>query len=272
MKQQYVDFHIHSSSSPDSKELLKNHIITAQKVGLSQICVTDHWDLVEEVEGFFPTLQPDIAQWHDIFKNQVAQANLPEIKVHFGVEVGDGYSNPKAVTDVIDQYPFDFIIGSVHCLYNADGMGIYEQTSKLKTPEEIQTFLEDYFHTLLLHSQQDYFHTLAHINYPFRYLQGKTDLILSDFMEPITAILENLIRRDKCLELNSSRGSTVDIWKPILQRYQELGGKLLTLGSDAHVANHLGLGIPPLVDLLKSLNYQQYYCYSKKIPQEIPII
>lgn len=272
MQQQYMDYHFHSNCSPDSQEPLENHIFAAEKRGLSRICLTDHWDLVEEVEGVFPTLTPDISRWHSIYEKALETAADASVQVLFGVEVGDGYENPAAVFQVLEKYPFDFIIGSVHSLHNSGGMGIYEHIRKCNTEELVKAFFEDYFHTLLLHSELNFFDTLAHMNYPFRYLGKKYNYQFNDYLEQMTAIFENLIKKDRCFELNTCRGSGVEVWEPALRRYRDMGGKNITIGSDAHVANHLGLGVVDGVALLSSLGFTHYTAFEKRVPHEVPIL
>lgn len=272
MAQQYMDYHLHTNCSPDSKEPLEKHIQSAQKRGLSQICITDHWDLIEEVEGVYPTLAPPIHSWHGIYEKAVKTEDTPEVTVLFGVEVGDGYTNPQSVKDIIQQHPFDFVIGSVHSLHNSGGMGIYAQLHQSQSEESVKTFFKDYFHTLLLQSKLDFYDTLAHINYPFRYLNPQYNLFFSDYLEEMTGIFEHLIKGGRCLEVNTARGTTVEEWKLPLQRYRELGGTAITIGSDAHVATHLGLGIPDTVALLKSLGFDHYTAFEQRIPREIPIL
>lgn len=272
MKQVYMDFHVHSNCSPDSNEPLEEHLKIAQERGFSAICVTDHWDLVEEVEGVFPTLSPSLDAWRRIYEAAIAQANTPQVIAYFGVEVGDGYENPQAVTDILSQYPLDFVIGSVHSLYNSGGMGIYEHIRRCNTQELVEQFFEDYFHTLLIQSQQTFFDTMAHLNYPFRYVNKKYNIDFHQYLDKLPPILEQLIQNDRCFEINTARGASASIWKPVLELYRDLGGKHLTLGADAHVAKHLTLGIPEAVALMKELGFDHYVYFEKRQRKEIPIV
>lgn len=272
MKQYYADFHCHSDCSPDSNEPLQHHIHQAEKEGFSALCITDHWDLVEEVEGCFPTMDPTIDLWYQRYKEQVALAQSTAVDVYFGVEVGDGYAHPAQVNHIIQQYPFDFVIGSVHTLYNGSSEGIYGDIKKCTSEEEVEQFFQDYLKTLLSLAKEDFFDTLAHINYPFRYLPESFQRSLLDYLDQLDPIFLALIEGDRCLELNSCRGTTVDIWKPVLQRYQALGGYKVTLGSDAHIHEHLTLGIAPLITMLKELGFSAYYIYEKRVPKAIPLV
>ncbi len=265
--QLYADFHFHSLSSPDSVETLENHLISAKERGISQLCITDHWELVDEP----PQLQPEIPTW--LTRWQAAKATAPTgVSLYFGVEVGDGFANLEAVNQVLSAHPIDFVLGSVHTVNRQENPSIYYGFPKGSDRAAHLEFFDLYFQNLLTQSQQTYFDSLGHIIYPFRYLTGTVSLSPQDYMEEITAVLQSLIRGDKAFEVNTTQGKTIEIWTPILKRYKELGGTHLTLGSDAHQAPHLGLGLPEAVALLKSLGFDHYNVYHQRQAVAIPIV
>lgn len=270
MNQQiYPDYHFHTSCSPDSIEPLENQIKSAFSRGITKLCSTDHWDLVDEET---PTLSPCLHCWLAETQKQI----LPQgLDLCFGVEVGEGYVRPDAVEAMLAQHPFDFVIGSVHainCTDFAQGTSIYHGISRCTTPEDYSQFFDDYFKALLKQSQETFFDSLAHINYPFRYLPQGSPITLTSYLEETTAVLENLIKRDKVFEINTTRGQTVDLWEPILKRYQEIGGKYVTIGSDSHRKEDMSQGIPEAVALLKSLGYSSFAIFKNRQLEEIPIL
>ncbi len=268
-KQIYADYHFHTDCSPDSIEPLENQIKSAFSRGVTMLCPTDHWDLVDEES---PTLSPCLADW--LSKNQ-KQVLPPDLSLYFGVEVGEGYVRPDAVEKMLAQHPFDFVIGSVHainCSDFAQGTSIYHGMASCKTHADYTQFFDDYFKALLKQSQETFFDSLAHINYPFRYLPEGSPISLSSYLEETTAVLENLLKKDKVFEINTTRGQTVDLWAPILKRYKEMGGKYVTIGSDSHRKDDMSLGIPEAVALLKSQGFSSYAVFQKRQLQEIPIL
>lgn len=287
-QQHYADFHFHTECSPDSIELLENHILAAASRGIHEICVTDHWDLVDEE---YPTFHPDIPKWHEIFTHCLAN-KLPQtpkdFKLNFGIETGEGFANLPCTEKILARGPFDFVLGSVHsinvknqdvsegenglAINNGIGKGIYFGIADSNTPEKLNQFFLDYFDSLILHSTHCYFDSLSHIIYPFRYLKPTDDIHLENYMEQITAVLENLIKNQKSMEFNTTHGDTIELWIPILKRYKEQNGKLLTIGSDAHRQAHIGLGVKEAVSLLKSMGFTSYTTYTKRNPVEVPIL
>lgn len=265
--QQYSDCHFHTECSPDSEELLSLHIQSAQQRGITHLCVTDHWDLIEEPT----TLTPPLEKWHALYQSVLP--SLPsQMTLLFGVELGDGYHNIPVAQKVLDSHPLDFVLGSAHAINVDGGYSIYYGFQDCDTPEKVSQFFDDYFQTLLHQSEQTYYDSFGHIIYPFRYLPPDSPIQLANYMEQVTAILENLIKHDKAFELNTTQGKTMDIWTPILTRYHELGGTLLTIGSDAHRHSHIGLGIPQGIALLQSLGFTQYTNYIKRVPHAVPIL
>lgn len=262
----FSDCHFHTECSPDSNESLVNHLQAAQSRGVTQLCVTDHWDLIDPPA----MLTPPLEEWLTYY--QEAQEIVPTATLRRGVELGDGYHNVAHVTSLLQRFPLDFVLGSVHATHKKGGTSIYYGFRDCDTLTKQQEFFIDYFDTLKIQCNHTYFDSLSHIIYPFRYLQSDSPIQLPDYMEHITEILEQLIKNERAFEINTTQGKTLDIWIPVLKRYKDLGGELITLGSDAHNHAHIGLGIPEAIALLQSLGYTAYTSYSKRSPQQIPIV
>lgn len=280
--QYYADYHFHTESSPDSVEPLSAQIEAAHGQGMDEICVTDHWDLVDQED---PMMAPDVQSW----KKLALEQTLPQgFILRFGIEVGEGFANLEATEQVLAAHPYDFVLGSVHsvgvkegdvvagpngeAVNQGRGKGIYGGLAQCATPEDFQEFFKDYFDTLLIQSQQTYFDSLGHIIYPFRYLPPNTAIKMEDYSDEIAQVLKNIIANDKVFELNTTRGRTVDVWKDILLRYRDLGGSLVTIGSDAHKKPDMSLGMKEAVALLKSLDFKSYAHFVDRKRIEIPII
>lgn len=272
LKQQYADFHFHCNISPDSDEPLEAQVQAGAMRGVSLFCSTDHWDLVDQES---PTLSPPLGSWIENTKRVRKLFEKEELSLFFGLEVGEGYVRPSAVEDAIAGLPIDFILGSVHGVCCTDfnkGTSIYHGMQGKTTEEEYRGFFQSYFEALLRQSEETFYDSLSHINYPFRYLSPKIPISILDYMEEITAVLENLQKHDKVFELNTTRGQTLEVWTPILQRHRELGGKYLTIGSDSHRKKDMSGGIVEAVALLKSLGYESYVYYEQRQRKEIPIL
>jgi len=142
-------------------------------------------------------------------------------------------------------------------------------------PDESRCYeaLDDYFDSLLAMSGMEEVDVLAHIPYTLRYMNDRDGnrVTLDSYYGRIEVILSNLIARGAGMELNTNRGRSVDDYRPILERYRRLGGEIVTLGSDAHVAQDIGRGIPEGVQLLRELGFRYYTVYRRRKPEFIPL-
>ena len=98
---------------------------------------------------------------------------------------------------------------------------------------------------------------------------------MSCFSEIIDEILLTLIKNKTALEINTAGlRQPIGITSPdesIVRRYKELGGKLITIGSDAHYAEHLGAGIEQGYELALKCGFDKVAVYQGRTPTLIPI-
>ena len=134
-----------------------------------------------------------------------------------------------------------------------------------------------YFDELLRSAQWNGFDSLAHLTYPLRYIKknGKINVDLNDYSAQIDAILRTLIKNGKALEVNTSGlrqeiGQTLP-GENVLRRFKELGGRYVTVGSDAHRCKDLAKGIKEGYALLKKCGFTHYTVYEKHTPVEIAL-
>lgn len=150
----------------------------------------------------------------------------------------------------VKAYPFDFVIGSSHIIDNADPY--YPIFWEGKKPE---TIVRHYFEAVLenIHAFSD-FDIYGHLDYIVRYCPAK-DFIYrcEDYMEIIEECLRTLIAKGKGIEVNTAgffHGDYPNPHKKILCRYRELGGEILTVGSDSHTPEHIAWLFPKVREML----------------------
>ena len=118
---------------------------------------------------------------------------------------------------------------------------------------------------------------LSHLTCPLRYVVGKYGhhFDVTEYKKPITEILDAVISREKALEVNTSgvktafRSTMPD--GEILRWYRNMGGRLITLGSDSHAAVNLSAGFDEARQMLLDLGYKSYFYYEKRRPVEVPL-
>ena len=184
-----------------------------------------------------------------------------------GVELGLQEHLQQRLDAYIEQYSFDFVIGSMHLLHGEDPY--YGKIFERMGDEEAY---REYFretHKNLLKAPK--IHTLGHLDYVVRYGKEKDRLYsYKKYADEIDEILRLIIEKGIALEVNTAGLRMLGFTNPhpdIIKRYRELGGEMITIGSDGHVPENLGYGFSQLPEYLKSCGFKYYIVFVQKNPQ-----
>lgn len=265
---QLFDTHLHTTYSPDGKATVAEQARAASKAGLSGIVVTDHCDMQGWTDGTPYDFRRD-ESYADIVR---ARAEHPDLYIGFGVELSDWRIDPALAKEVMSDPRVDFVIGSMHTLRGTDFYCM-----NYTSPEQCDDLLAQYADELVGHCSGDGdFDSLGHLTYPLRYMLR--DGFAPDFTKQRDAVAEVfrlLIDRGRALEINTSglrqsMGCTLPD-KYWLRLYRDLGGELITLGSDSHTAADTGSGIADAAELAKSLGFGYYCVYRARRPEHIKL-
>lgn len=263
------DYHIHTRFSGDCSTDLDDLAAAAIQKNLKTICITDHHDFgyIEEdilfeldATGYYKTMQNFSDRYRD------------KIDIRIGVETGLEPDKSALLHDFVTSCDFDFVIGSSHLINGVDPY--YKEYFEGKT--EKQAFME-YFESILrnLKSCKD-FDVYGHIDYVVRYAPNKDkNYSYQEYGEIIDEILRALLKMDKGIEINTS-GYRSGLSEPnpctaIIKRYRELGGEIITVGSDAHVKEHIGYHFDRVSDILKHCGYCYYTVFKNRKPDFIKL-
>ena len=193
---------------------------------------------------------------------------LGHIHLRLGMEMGDAQKAPAHMKKLLEDAPqFDFIIGSVHLLSERFGSeDLYLYTPKDQA--EAQTALGDYLEEVLALAKLGGFTVLGHLTLPLRYFNEMRGLHTSfdPYEAEIREILKTLIENGRGIELNVNRGNTPLPDAKWLRIYRELGGELITLGTDAHSPEHVGRFIRERQTLLKECGFTRFCTFEKQMP------
>ena len=252
------DQHTHTVHSPDAKEdaTIARYVEALKKTDLPSVSLTDHVDLDSPVELF-----KQLPDYSALF-SAVKHANTASKKtINVGVEMGYQPHIVTKMNDYVRAHPFDVVIMSVHVgdgldFHNGDFFGYYGQKHGLKRYFEIVNEALD--------SGAD-FDIFGHIDYINRYVPGNVkDYNFDAFKPQIDAALTRIIAMDKAIEINTSgmRYGLDDHHPkhPLLKRYYALGGRKITLGSDAHTPDDIGHDFTRVTEQLKSIGFE-YICH-----------
>lgn len=259
IKNYFADYHVHTNHSSDSVYPMEQVVKDAIKLGIDELCFTDHVD--------FPFIgcYPDFDNYFAEIKAMKARYGS-QVRIKKGLEFGVQTHTIKQYEKVVKNYPMDFIILSLHQI---DDKGFWNgayQQGKTKS-EYVQGYYQEILNVI---NKYDDYSVLGHLDLIRRYSE-MPEPILADSYDIIAEILKTIIRKDKGIELNTShiRYGLVD-WMPardILELYHDLGGKIITVGSDSHKKDHLGFYIKEGRELLKEIGFTEFCTFDKMVPK-----
>jgi len=265
----YTDFHMHSSFSGDSDTPMEDMIRGSIARGLKSICFTEHHDpdfpvpdIVFTVDN--PAYRSRLLELKEKYKDQ--------IEILYGIEYGFQPHLAEHFSNYIAEWPFDFIIGSSHSIYGLDPY--YPDTVEHIDDRKLY---RDYFESILYNLQNfDGFQVYGHMDYIVRYGSQRTKHYhVSDYMDLFDEIFRTAIHKGIGIELNTA-GLKYGLGfahphPDILKRYRELGGEIITIGSDAHAPEHLAYSFDQASDILKSCGFSHYTIFRGRKPEFLPL-
>ncbi len=229
------DTHLHSVVSFDGISTGEQMLLAAERAGLQEICFTDHID-------YDPLgKEQNLAFDNRIYSESYDNLEHSKIRICRGMEFGMMPDNKERFQEDLKRRPFDFVLGSVHFVENLDIY--YDEFWQDKTVEQAERlYLEQTLACVQLH---DGFDVLAHLTYIGK-VKGnpyKRPVSFDKHRELIEEILKTLVQKEKGLEINTSGFDRCGAFLPDIQyirRFKELGGRFVTVGSDAHETERVG--------------------------------
>lgn len=256
--------HLHTSFSGDSNTPMRDMINESIASDLKGITFTDHLDLDYYHEPHKFDLDIDkYKECFDLLKSQ----NTNEIELLWGIELGLQPHLASIHQEIINKYEFDYVIGSSHQVDKEDPY-YPEYFDKYKAKEGVRKYFVSIIENINAYKNFDAY---GHLDYIIRYSKdAQRTLSYNDYSDLIDEILNLLITNDKALEVNTA-AYKFGLNEPnpsinIIKRYKELGGKLITIGSDAHIPEHLLIGYDSIKNLLIECGFKEYVVYKKRRP------
>lgn len=266
------DCHLHTEFSGDCEAPVRCQIEKALELGMKEMCITDHHDY--DCAFCDTDFSLDIHPYLDAMA-AYREEYQGKIRINIGIELGLQNHLSQYLHGFIQEYgpSFDFIIGSSHFV---TGMDPYEPAYWERYGEE--DGLEEFFKISLSRVQNLYevFDSFGHLDYIVRYAPHQNRFYrygrYSQWIEPI---LKELIEHGKGLECNTG-GIKYGLGQPnpsrqVLTRYKEMGGEIITIGSDSHRPEHLGYAFDGCRRLLLECGFRYYTVFHGRKPEFIPL-
>ena len=222
----------------------------------------------------FLALRDAVACVMYIFNENLYQKDDTKVKTNFGIEIGLRPESFPKIRNMVISHDFDFIIGSSHITCKKDMSmdptffeGLSAKEAYMKYFNEVLENIKKYYYE---------FDVYGHLDYVVRYGNyGIKQINYDDFKDVLDTILMTLIRKDKGIEINTS-GFRYGVGQPhpcfdIIKRNKELGGKIITVGSDAHQAKDLASHFEIVYQMLETVGYDEVAIYHHRKPDFVKI-
>ena len=229
------DFHMHTRVSFDGHDTGLAMAEAAKNAGLQEICFTDHLD-------YDPLEQMGVMAFDtDVYRAEYDGLSVEGLTIRRGMEFGMTADNREQLLKDLERYPFDFVLGSIHFV---DDLDVYFEPfwADKSVFQAERRYLEATLECVKIH---DDFDVLAHLTYIAKTHAHPAPRVVpyGEHRELVDEILKELVRKGKGLEMNSSGVDRCGGFLPTADyflRFRELGGEIVTIGSDAHRCDRVG--------------------------------
>lgn len=256
-----IDYHMHTYFSTDSQANPREHVLKAIEMGLDEICFTDHQDFAYpecsfdlNVDAYFQEMKLLQEEFKDI------------ITIKIGVEIGLDIEYRDEIQQFIESSPYDYVIGSIHVIHQNEFCqpALFFQN---KTKEEAHR--EFFLNTLECVKAFDCFQCLGHLDYICRYgpyVDRSVDHEL--YQDIIDEIFKILIQKGKGIEVNTSGYKERDncgfpTYEQV-QRYYDMGGRIITIGTDSHTSDRVGEHVDDVVAHYQKIGFKDVSTFTKR--------
>ncbi len=273
-----MNLHTHTHHSPDARQTVAERVAAANALGLRYMAVTDH----VEINRYYPAEYYHAKETEEfsyngkgVFEGSAAEtleaaADCAPLTLLVGAEIGQIPQDVEKSALIYNDPRVDLILGSVHELPGRPDFYFLDYTK-----EDIPALVTAYFEEVLRLAQTDCYDVLAHLTYGLRYLPNRRAYDLTPHRALIDEILMTVIRKGRAIELNGSGlrkpQPYIDPDLMLVKRYCDLGGRHLTISTDAHDTQFVGFGIDLLEDMARTAGFSQLTVFRKHEPFFVPL-
>lgn len=256
-----IDYHMHTHFSADSEASPREHIEQAIAMGLDEICFTDHKDF--EYPGCPFDLDAN-AYFAELKSLQSEYAD--KIKVKIGIEMGLDVEFQNEIEDFLNLHDYDYVIGSIHVIHQTE---FYDPAQFFDGKSKEEAHREFFMNTLECVKIFDCFNCLGHLDYICRYGPYEDKCVEHEkYQDIIDEIFKVLIQKGKGIEVNTSgyrerRTCGFPSFEQV-QRYYDLGGRIVTVGTDSHTSDRIGEHVEEVVKEYQRIGFDDVSTFTKR--------
>ena len=283
------DTHLHTDFSGDCDVTPESMIQGVKQLGLPGICFTDHldWDhsdnpnpYVLDVDNYLPKCRSLAQEQHVLAESRLTLAQEQRaladtaggLTICAGIEIGVQPHLVERVKRLVAEHSFDFVIASTH-LSGAHDLPDIPLFKELSEDASYETYFRRIHRNVQLF---DDFDVYGHLDYVVRYGPNKNQYYSYEkFADIIDEILKALIHKGKGIEINTS-GYKYGLGQShptaaILKRYRQLGGEIITIGSDAHKPEHIAYDFDKVPGILQEAGFRYYTVFQERKARFLPL-
>lgn len=278
-----IDCHTHTQFSVDSEADIRKMIERAIELSLTAYAITDHceanrWYSKEhygdvKVYPYFDSGKDYEASVSSI--TELKEEYRGRIKLICGTELGQAQEFPEIAENVLRDDRLDFMIGSLHQLPATEDFALMDYTGM--TQGDVEALLDRYFSQIYELCKWAGFDVLGHLTYTLRYIEGENGfkIDMSRYDEVIAESFRELAKKGKGIEINTSGlrqkyGRAFPELKYV-KLFKDMGGEIISLGSDAHFVEHLGAHIGVGADIARQAGFDRVAYFERHIPQFVKL-
>lgn len=276
-----IDCHSHTNHSPDAKDGAEMMCTKAMELGLAAYAITDHCEVNRYYSIDYHNGVPNGYDTYDFsvdLEKSVAEVTALKEKLDgrlnliCGVELGQATFDFDIANKVASDKRLDFIIGSMHQLPGAYDFAFIDY-KKYNVPDLLTAYYDELYKLCVWNK----FDVLGHLTYTLRYIEGENGIKvdMSQFAEQIEACFRVLIQNGKGIEINTS-GLRQKYGKPFptldyVKLFHDMGGEILSIGSDAHCVSDLGSNIKDGVQRALEAGFKNICYFKERKPHFVSI-
>ena len=268
-----MNLHTHTHHSPDARNTVAERVEAANKAGLRYMAVTDHVEINRYYPAAYYHAEETDEYFYDgrgVFEGSVQEtleeaARCAPLVLLTGAEIGQIPQDTEKSALIYNDPRTDIVLGSVHELPGRPDFYFLDYAK-----EDIPALVTAYFEEVLRLAQTDCYDVLAHLTYGLRYLPNRRAYDITPHLDLIDEVLKTVIRKGKAIELNGSGlrkpQPYIDPDLILVKRYSDLGGKYLTISTDAHDTQFVTFGIDLLEDMARTAGFSKLTVFQKHEP------
>lgn len=256
-----VDYHTHTPLCGHAEGSPSQYVEQAIRVGLSEIGFSDHAPLVTGPDKRYTMNYDELPVYHRMMDD--VRRQFPAFTIKVGIEADYVPGLEAKTRAILDAYPYDFVIGSVHFI-NAWAFDDPDPAQRVKWKDkDIDTVYRDYYDLLRRSADSGLFDIMGHVDLVKKFGHRPA----GDLTDEIERTARVFKERGVTVEINSSglRKPVAEIYPSLdaLKIYQKAGVPI-TFSSDAHDPRDVGRDYDKCRDLALAAGYREYRVFKAR--------